>query len=476
MRRWLALAAKLYPQAWRERYGAEFACLLDGVEPRWSDVLDVLRGAVTMQIKAMSSYLKLVAAVAAAGAIVAIVVSFVLPGLYLSSAVIQGGPTNDPQIADRLHQAWFEVTSRGSLSEVIQRPDLDLYKGQRRRQPLEDVIEGMKSKDLKVQILHDHGVSARVSFLYPDRYKAKAVVDALTRKLADHAHLEVAAASLPEAPIGPNRLAFMVWGLSIGLATGVVASSFRWRAKWTMKVIGFGLAGCVIAAALSWLIPNRYTSRSILRVLPTPKADGVQRYMHDAELAAWMQKKEHEILGNESLSQIIQKPELNLYEKEREKQPLETVIETMRRNLKVERPPQLHSAFVISFTYTDRFKAQWVVSALVTRFVDSEVVMTEADLMEYHPPRPPDVDGCISKTWDAYVACITGHLGTVFPAAEKSRQRRSGPESINLLEPASLPETPTAPNRFTVAALGLLAGLLLGMLALRRRPLTVSTQ
>ena len=60
MRRWLGLVAKLYPKAWRERYGVEFACLLEGVEPRWSDVADVLRGAVMMQVRTWSSYLKLV--------------------------------------------------------------------------------------------------------------------------------------------------------------------------------------------------------------------------------------------------------------------------------------------------------------------------------------------------------------------------------------------------------------------------------
>jgi hypothetical protein len=473
MRRWLSLAARLYPKAWRERYGVEFACLLDGVEPRGSDVLDVLRGAVTMQIKAMSGYLKLVGAAALAGAIVAIIVSFLLPGRYVSSAVIQGGRKDDPQSVDQIHQAWRDVLSRSSLSEVIQRPNLDLYKGERRRQPLEDVIEAMKTKDLKVQMLNDRGASAaRVSFAYPDRYKAQAVMDALTRKLAGQAHLAVAPASLPGAPIAPNRLAFMFWGLGIGLLTGVVGSLFLWRARWTMKVIGFGLAGCLIAAGFSLLIPNRYISRCVMRVIPTPKADGVQRYMQDAELSAWMQKKEHEVLSNEGLLEIMQNPGIKLYRKERESQPLEVVIGMMRQNLKIERPPDLHSAFVISFTGTDRFEAQRVVSVVVTKFVDSEIVITEADLMKAPAPHTlGTTDDCIGKTGDAYVSCITAYMPMPrFAAAESGRGRRTGPESINLLDPASLPETPVAPNRFVLAGAGLFLGLFLGAYALRRKP------
>jgi hypothetical protein len=122
MRWWLGVMAKLYPKAWRARYGVEFACLLDGVDPRWTDVVDVLRGAAMMQLRTLSSYLKLVGAVAVAGVIVALVASFVLPGLYVSSAVIQAGSIEDPQTSDRIQHAWEDVTSRSSLSELIQRP------------------------------------------------------------------------------------------------------------------------------------------------------------------------------------------------------------------------------------------------------------------------------------------------------------------------------------------------------------------
>jgi len=187
MRRWLGLAARLYPQSWRERYGVEFEALLDDVELRWSDIGDVLRGALKMQLKVLSSYVKLVAAVAMAGAVLAVAWSFLTPKRYVSSSVVQtGSQAGDPETVDQISHAWQEVASRASLSELIQRPSLDLYRGERNRQPLEDVIEKMKTEDLRLDISQDRGeTSLHVSFIYPDRYKAQAVANALTTKILD---------------------------------------------------------------------------------------------------------------------------------------------------------------------------------------------------------------------------------------------------------------------------------------------------
>ena len=314
----------------------------------------------------------------------AVGLSFIWTNLYVSSAIIQPAAADNPETVDRLHAAWQEATSRRSLSELIQRPNLDLYKAERNRQPLEDVIEDMK-KDLRVELVAG-STEVRVSFSYPDRFKAQAVVDALTQKVNDQIFLTertrwvVAPATLPETPIQHDRLAFLMSGLGIGLLAGVMASFLRWRTRWTMKVKGFGLAGLRIDA------------------------------------------------------------------------------------------PHSRSEFTISFTYPDRFKAQAVLSALITKFTESEIVITEADLMAYHPPpKRPAVDDCIGKTADAYVDCITAYLGPIFPAAEALR-RRKGAESIDVLDAASLPETPVAPDRRILAGAGLFVGLFLGVYALRKKP------
>ncbi len=48
----------------------------------------------------------------------------------------------------------------------------------------------------------------------------------------------------------------------------------------------------------------------------------------------------------------------------------------------------------------------------------------------------------------------------------------TGDENIDLLDPANLPETPIAPNRYFLAFAGLLVGMFLGVYRLRSRHLT----
>jgi hypothetical protein len=51
MRRWIAIAARLYPRSWRERYGPEFDAVLENAPANWRQVLDVTRAALAMQLK-----------------------------------------------------------------------------------------------------------------------------------------------------------------------------------------------------------------------------------------------------------------------------------------------------------------------------------------------------------------------------------------------------------------------------------------
>jgi len=67
MRRAIQLAANLYPQGWRERYGEEFDALLEDVKPGWKQFTDVLRGALKMQMTNATIYWKLAGALAIAG-------------------------------------------------------------------------------------------------------------------------------------------------------------------------------------------------------------------------------------------------------------------------------------------------------------------------------------------------------------------------------------------------------------------------
>ena len=99
--------------------------------------------------------------------------------------------TYNQQMADRIRLLWQSVVSRGSLSELIQRPNLNLYKSERNHKPLEDVIEKMKSEDIRIEIFGINKSGGKpssafaVSFHYPDPIVAQKTTSALVDKLVD---------------------------------------------------------------------------------------------------------------------------------------------------------------------------------------------------------------------------------------------------------------------------------------------------
>jgi polysaccharide chain length determinant protein (PEP-CTERM system associated) len=139
-----------------------------------------------------------------AGLVTAVVVAFLWPDTYVSQAVMRITPPTisdrlvptvvNMQMQQRLQQMQQEILSRGSLAELIQRPSLDLYRKERQRYPMEDIIQDMRNKAIKIQTVEvtgGGGGGARIasaftiSFSYPDRFKAQAVVRELVSKFTE---------------------------------------------------------------------------------------------------------------------------------------------------------------------------------------------------------------------------------------------------------------------------------------------------
>jgi uncharacterized protein involved in exopolysaccharide biosynthesis len=138
-----------------------------------------------------------------AGLVISVVVAFFWQDTYVSTAVMQITPQQissrlvptdySSEMQDRLNQMQQEILSRGSLSELILRPALDLYPKDRSRRPLEDIVEDMRNNAIKIQMVEVQannsskaGSSAfSISFSYFDRYKAQAVVRELVSKFVE---------------------------------------------------------------------------------------------------------------------------------------------------------------------------------------------------------------------------------------------------------------------------------------------------
>jgi polysaccharide biosynthesis transport protein len=137
-----------------------------------------------------------------AGLVIAVVVAFLWPDTFISTAVMRITPQQiserlvpsniSTQMAERLLAMQQQIESRTQLQELIQRPSLNLYPKEIRRKPMEDVIDEMR-KAIKITILSTDSSQPQqkfasafeISFRYADRYKAQAVVRELVSKFTE---------------------------------------------------------------------------------------------------------------------------------------------------------------------------------------------------------------------------------------------------------------------------------------------------
>jgi hypothetical protein len=411
MKRYLRMVARLYPRAWQERYAQEFEALLDDVRPTWRDAGDILAGAVKMHLTTGSSYLKLTAILAVSGLILGIFASFSAPKRYVSTGVVR--LETDPEAVDRFPRAVSEVLSRGRLSEIIQRPSLELYKKERARVPMADIVEDMR-KDIRIGRQADGIVE--VAFAYSDAAKAEATARALVNGLAlatgrhDAASWQkawpddppppgqrLAVVRAPDLPAQPVRGGVRLGWPAAGIAAGLFAAWLIRRPKQNLRLVGFAVAGATVAIAVSFGIGDRYTSSAVVRMTPPEAPKRVWNVVATEPLTAHFRRLQEQVVKPEALDDI---------------------------QIKGVGP----DTFLLSFTDTDRYHAQRFVRGLIEEFAERNVR-------------------------EQLVRTKDGQLGPNF----------------EVVDPAALPEMPVFPNRLAIGAFGLPVGLVAGVFLLRRR-------
>jgi hypothetical protein len=212
MRRLSIWFARLYPRAWRERYGQEFQVLLLDVNPGWRNVWDVFEGAIVMQMK-RGAVLR-IGLFAATGAVLALAASFFVAQTYTSAGLAR--TSADP--AESITRAF----NRAALWRLIE--GNALYPQQRQGSPAEDVVERMR-RNISVTVNRSNIV--KVSFSHEN----PAVAQKITTALLATTGLEVIdPPQLPARPEQPRRAAMTGAGLLGGMLLGCVVI-FAQRAR-----------------------------------------------------------------------------------------------------------------------------------------------------------------------------------------------------------------------------------------------------
>ncbi len=158
-------------------------------------------------------------------------------------------------------------------------------------------------------------------------------------------------ALLEDAEPKPRDAFDILWGV------------FRMQiSTWTFGriIVASSVAGLSIAGVGSLLVQDRYESQTVVR-MSGPDAG---RDVYSAQLA---------VLREASLKDTINR--LNLYPKERERMPIEQVIEKMKGNISIFAVQGTNGTFVpvfgIRFEYPDRLLAQRVTQDLTTKLFDA---------------------------------------------------------------------------------------------------------
>jgi hypothetical protein len=122
MKRLIRIVAGLYPRSWQERYGAEFAALLDDVNPDWRTSVDILKGALGMQIRGLS-FAKILLAAGVAGVLAAAGARFAIPA-RAEAVIAVSGPVNEASARDAVLSLAKQAFKHASLTAVTKQETL----------------------------------------------------------------------------------------------------------------------------------------------------------------------------------------------------------------------------------------------------------------------------------------------------------------------------------------------------------------
>lgn len=150
-------------------------------------------------------------------------------------------------------------------------------------------------------------------------------------------------------------------------------------------IIGPMFLGLVISTVVAFLWPDTFVSMAVLRITPQQVSERLVPAEFNTQMTQRLNEMEQEILSRTTLEGIITDPSLDLYKRDRAQRPMEDIVSDMRSHdikiVPIQTPGaansgdsrQVATAFSISFTYPDKFKAQAVVRSLVAKFTEQNV-------------------------------------------------------------------------------------------------------
>ena len=225
----LLWAARLYPLAWRERYGEEFAAMIEDLpegRARWTTVGDVVRGALFMRVRRGVMGMALMGGLA--GLAMAAGVSLAMPDRYVTGALV------------RVERSVGDVALTAMVKRSLEPEKLEKLAAKYRLYGGEEAAIRIQ-QDVRVSYVKpraDGSRAIRIDFEHGAPEVARQVASELTAALlqAETGLTLLDSPLLPTTPAFPNRLNILIFGCAVGLVFGLgtgylrtVAERFRTR-------------------------------------------------------------------------------------------------------------------------------------------------------------------------------------------------------------------------------------------------------
>jgi polysaccharide chain length determinant protein (PEP-CTERM system associated) len=442
-----------------------------------------------------------------AGLVVAVVVAFFWPDTYVSEATIQVTPPQVPQqlvpanvsteITQRVSAMASNILSRPTLINIIQ--TYNLYPRERARLPMEDIIEQMRGRDIRISPVtrlstaaRDRAPVFRISFAYPNRFLAQKVTADLAGRFIEENIRTRSSQSLQTTEFLKDQLQQAQKELDEWenkLAEFRVRNSGRLpdqldRNLNAIRAFETQLAG--INDAINRLVQERLMLESQIRIARDqmasigPAQEAAEAPVRRERLA----EVERQIVGLETVL-------VGLRERYREDHPdvqrLLRQLEGLRKSrqgLLAEEAQTKSEQPNVRMLRPEQLKALRLAEANVARLqsqIEAKSLEIEAKVKEQQQIQR------LIKLYQSYIessplverdyAELTRNRDLARARYEDLSKRAAASEmatdlvargqadKLELLEPASLPERPAKPNRLLVIGAGLGFGLMLGVFA-----------
>ncbi len=145
-------------------------------------------------------------------------------------------------------------------------------------------------------------------------------------------------------------------------------------------ILGPFLVVLVMTTVGVFLWPDTYVSQAVVKVVPQQVPENLVQSTINQQMFDRINGMLQTILSRSTLTAIINS--FNLYQRERSRQPIEDVIEDMRKKITVSPVAGMGSsgggravlpAFAIQYSYENRLLAQKVVQDLVSKFMEANI-------------------------------------------------------------------------------------------------------